>query len=431
MKRVLGVQILVGIFLLSFIGLSNAAGKWGSLNLLKNVSSGKVDDGFIIRLEFEELVDEFREPVFFEKSIQIDFPLSYIKPAKKYFPADSFATSRVFAAQFKPDTLRIRFLKKDSSVDMGDRFHLVRQGRFLIIRIDEPETLFKAESAATVKKWSAPDDKLMSEDELASFLEKASAKIRVREIERVKELKKIENKSTESGKVEKAFEVKVTRAGMGVEPIVNQIKKAALKNAPDDKEPETRNTINDRSEAKENRGFSLKDSRPTGKPVELIPSGLKMLSMLAIVIGVMFLLFFGFKKYVLKNTMFGGGQKLVNVLGSGFLAPKKNIVLVEVAGEVLVLGTSNDQITLLTNITDPEKIEEIKSVGSKGGSGLNWNMENYQQVKATSSAKKPAGQFSNYLKQFSGSEKSGKDKSLADVTAQIRRQMGKYNSARA
>ena len=73
----------------------------------------------------------------------------------------------------------------------------------------------------------------------------------------------------------------------------------------------------------------------------------------------MFLVFFGFKKYVLKNTVFGGGNKLVHVLGTWFLGPKKNIVLVEVAGEVLVLGISQENITLLNSFTSEEKIEEI------------------------------------------------------------------------
>ena len=158
---------------------------------------------------------------------------------------------------------------------------------------------------------------------------------------------------------------------------------------------------------------------------------MKMFSMLALVLGVIFLLFFGFKKFVLKNTVFGGGEKLVNVLGTGFLGPKKNIVLVEVAGEVLVLGMSQDHIALLTSITYPEKIEEIKTAGSKGGSGLNWNQANCQSEKTGATVGKAAGQFSNYMKQFTGSQKITKEKSEAYVTSQIRQQMGRFKSASA
>ena len=129
--------------------------------------------------------------------------------------------------------------------------------------------------------------------------------------------------------------------------------------------------------------------------------------------------------------MFGGGEKLVNVLGSGFLGPKKNIVLVEVAGEVLVLGMSQDHIALLTNITDPDKIEEIKLSGGKGDSGLSWNQANRNPSKPLESSGKAAGQFLNYMKQFSGSQKVTKEKSVADVTEQIRKQMGRFKSASA
>ncbi|MDE0847710.1 MAG: flagellar biosynthetic protein FliO [Nitrospinaceae bacterium] len=429
MKRALRIELLVGIFLFSLTTLAGAYEKWDSLNLLKNVTTSKVDDGFIVRLEFEKPVGDYKGPVFLDKSVQIDFPLAFIKPAKKYFPADSSSITKVFAAQFDAETLRVRFLKKDKSDDLQDRFHLARQGRFVIVRLGQVRPVFNPKSASFVE--SRESDDLMTEDELAVFLARASAKIRAQINKKTLATTKLKKISTtaqtrETRKVEKVPDIKVVRAGMGVDPIVDRIKKAALPNSKAEKE--TQKFQNDRSKTKGNL-FSLKDSRPTGKPIELIPSSLKMFSMLAVVLGIMFLLFFGFKKYVLKNTMFGGGEKLVNVLGSGFLAPKKNIVLVEVAGEVLVLGMSQDNISLLTNITDPEKIEEIKSKGGKGGSGLNWTLGNRQAEEAKASSGK-AG-FSNYMKQFSGTEKINKGKTVADVTAQIKQQMGRFRTARA
>ena len=429
MKRALRIELLVGIFLFSLTTLAGAYEKWDSLNLLKNVTASKVDDGFIVRLEFEKPVGDYKGPVFLDKSVQIDFPLAFIKPAKKYFPADSSSITKVFAAQFDAETLRVRFLKKDKSDDLQDRFHLARQGRFVIVRLGQVRPVFNPKSASFVE--SRESDDLMTEDELAVFLARASAKIRAQKNKKTLATTKLKKISTtaqtrETRKVEKVPDIKVVRAGMGVEPIVDQIKKAALPNSKAEKE--TQKFQNDRSKTKGNL-FSLKDSRPTGKPIEFIPSSLKMFSMLAVVLGIMFLLFFGFKKYVLKNTMFGGGEKLVNVLGSGFLAPKKNIVLVEVAGEVLVLGMSQDNISLLTNITDPEKIEEIKSKGGKGGSGLNWNLGNRQAEEAKASRGK--AEFSNYMKQFSGTEKINKGKTVADVTAQIKQQMGRFRTARA
>jgi flagellar protein FliO/FliZ len=438
MKRALRIQFLVGIFLLSLATVAGASSKWDSLNRLNNVKTSKVDDGFIIRLEFEKPVSDYSEPEFFEKSVQVDFPLAFIKPAKKYFPAEGFDLTKIFAAQYNTETLRVRFLKKDGS-DIKNRFHLAKQGRFVIVRLDQFEPLSQLDSIVRGEKTTSEEttnDKLMDEDELAMFLARASEKIRIQSRQNnsdtIKPRKRetpFENKEIEP--VDQVADVKVTRAGMGVEPIVERIKKAARSDSSADKKEGEKKLKMGRSTEKKSPLFSLKDSRPTGKPIELVPSSMKMFSMLALVLGVIFLLFFGFKKFVLKNTVFGGGEKLVNVLGTGFLGPKKNIVLVEVAGEVLVLGMSQDHIALLTSITDPEKIEEIKSAGSKGGSGLNWNQANRRSEKTGAPLGNTVGQFSSYMKQFAGSKKNTKEKSVADVTNQIRQQMGRFKSASA
>ena len=66
-----------------------------------------------------------------------------------------------------------------------------------------------------------------------------------------------------------------------------------------------------------------------GGVLDPLPAAVRMLTMLSLVLGIMFVLFYVFKKFVLKNTLFGGNEKLVRVLGTGFLGPKKNIALVE------------------------------------------------------------------------------------------------------
>ena len=145
----------------------------------------------------------------------------------------------------------------------------------------------------------------------------------------------------------------------------------------------------------------------------------------SLVLGLIFLLFFVFKKFILKNTLFGGGDKLIKVLGTGYLAPKKNITLVEVAGEVLVLGISNDTISLLANIRDEEKIDRIKN--AKEGVGSRGSLSGVGPSGSTAPQSIIQG-FSKYLKQFSGKEES-KDESMAAVTDQIRRNLGRIKTA--
>jgi flagellar protein FliO/FliZ len=166
------------------------------------------------------------------------------------------------------------------------------------------------------------------------------------------------------------------------------------------------------------------------KPAGLMPSAFKMMMTLSVVLGLIYLLFFGFKKYVLKNTVFGGGGKLIQVVSTNYLAPKKNISLVEVAGEILVLGISDQNISLLTSIREPGRIEDIKKAQGDNAGNPAWQQGIPEEVVgkvslATSNAK---NLFSKYLKEFSGAE-SNKQASVAAVTEKIRRHMGKVRPA--
>ena len=85
MKRALRIQFLVGIFLFALTTLAGASSKWDSLNLLKNVKASKVDDGLIVRLEFEKPVSDYSEPEFFDKK-------NILKKFHKKYPKGMFRT---------------------------------------------------------------------------------------------------------------------------------------------------------------------------------------------------------------------------------------------------------------------------------------------------------------------------------------------------
>ncbi|MBI5893160.1 MAG: flagellar type III secretion system pore protein FliP [Deltaproteobacteria bacterium] len=65
-------------------------------------------------------------------------------------------------------------------------------------------------------------------------------------------------------------------------------------------------------------------------------------------------------RFLLKDRVSGGG-KVINVLTTGSLGPKKTIAVVDVAGEVLVLGITPSQITFLSKIEDEETLDKIRS----------------------------------------------------------------------
>ena len=162
--------------------------------------------------------------------------------------------------------------------------------------------------------------------------------------------------------------------------------------------------------------------------------------MLAIVLSLMLTLFYIFKKFVLKNTPFGSGESIVKVLGTGFIAPRKHIALVEVAGQILALGVSKDNISFLTEIDNPDMIEKIKSPETKNiAKNLSKKFQIKKKIKPAPNVKKEESAnlsesaFNKYMKDFDdeqpGIKSEKKEDSVAAVTQQIRERMGKARIA--
>jgi len=62
----------------------------------------------------------------------------------------------------------------------------------------------------------------------------------------------------------------------------------------------------------------------------------------------------------LKRDSGGRSRQLIKVIANQYIGVKKNIALVEVPGSILVVGVSNDKISMLTKIEDKTIIEAIQ-----------------------------------------------------------------------
>ncbi|MBI5587528.1 MAG: flagellar biosynthetic protein FliO [Deltaproteobacteria bacterium] len=68
-------------------------------------------------------------------------------------------------------------------------------------------------------------------------------------------------------------------------------------------------------------------------------------------------------KYYMNRSGKGGSSRAsspVKVLNTFFLGQKKNLTIVEVAGEVMVLGVTPTTVTFLAKIEKKESLEELK-----------------------------------------------------------------------
>ena len=382
-----------------------------NMNRLENVDTQFTEDELTIKFYFKKPLVHLRKPIFFEKSIQVDFPLAYSQPAKQFLKTGDSQISQIYVSQFNSRTMRVRFiLGKNEEGDYKNKFHMERDGDSLIVRVERDET-----------------------DILGQLLARTTEKI---------------NEKRQTNKLNKFNDINIEeKREVKSQPILSDAKKTTPSNSDDlkldstkkiktasyNKRPKWKTANNRTGESsssikKTSFGLHRPDDKKNSEPVSLLSSGLRMVTTLSLVLGLIFLLFFGFKKYVLKNTAFGGG-KLVQVLSTNFLAPKKNIALVEVAGEILVLGVSDQSISLLTSIREPDRIEEIKNAHGDNSHGADWEqgVPKNSAGRTSLASSNAANMFSKYLKQFSGSG-SSKQASVDAVTEKIRRNMGKLRA---
>ena len=96
---------------------------------------------------------------------------------------------------------------------------------------------------------------------------------------------------------------------------------------------------------------------------EAFSNAFQMLIALGIVLGGLLLLFWVAKRYLKKNPG-GSNQQLIKVIANQYVGIKKNIALIQVPGSVLVVGLTNDNISLLTKIEDQQILETIRPENS-------------------------------------------------------------------
>ena len=91
---------------------------------------------------------------------------------------------------------------------------------------------------------------------------------------------------------------------------------------------------------------------------DLAAAAIKMAMALAVVLAMVWVI----SRVARKVMPIAGGTgsgKLIRVVENQYLGIKKNITMVQVPGEILVLGVTADKIQLLTRLDDPEILKGI------------------------------------------------------------------------
>jgi flagellar biosynthetic protein FliO len=106
---------------------------------------------------------------------------------------------------------------------------------------------------------------------------------------------------------------------------------------------------------------------------ELFSSFLKIVSALAVTVGVLIVTAYLFKRAMKRGRGEINNRELIRILSSQYLGPKSSIMLVDVLGRVIVIGISSGTISLLTEIMDPGSLEHLKDIQGQKDKGASFS----------------------------------------------------------
>ncbi|ANA39346.1 flagellar biosynthetic protein FliO [Geobacter anodireducens] len=91
----------------------------------------------------------------------------------------------------------------------------------------------------------------------------------------------------------------------------------------------------------------------------------QMLASLALVLGLIYLAYYAANRWFRPGVHGKGTERHIRLVETRYLAPKKSLVLVEVGGEFLLLGSSGDNLSFIKQIDILEEIEVLDETAGR------------------------------------------------------------------
>lgn len=264
-----------------------------------------------IKLVFDQRVKKDEVTLdFINEIVQLSIQHVSIYPAK-IIPLNGKLVKKVFAYQYSPQVIRCRLSLGEKVEKYRNHVHLIYAGKNLLVRFDDISNSQRQEAKAQAEK--------------------------------AEKTEKIE-KSEKAEKTEKA-EVQVSEA-----ELLNKVLQGG-KAAQHNSEVST--------------GFEKHAQQHTVRKNDGMWAILKTLGALG-VLGLVVMFVTKKRKFLTPLTQFveknlKKDKKLIQVVGKYYLEPKKSLVLVRVGGRLLLLGSSHESISLITEMPEgvrPEKEEK-------------------------------------------------------------------------
>ena len=323
-----------------------------SQNYLQNLKVYKNPDELRVVMDFLSPIKA--EPVlsFYEKSVQFDMPDTYIHPAKRVFEVGDEFLKYVYALQHSKDKVRMRLLVSQSGISLKDRLSVLRDDKNLIIVIKKAAAAKGQETAAIKSKIK----NIKSEINIAGS--QKDLEMRSQELGEGELKLQMQNIVSEPDTQQSKADINNPEGIKAVEGKIEEVK-------PQLTTPDSENQTSNIETKGAGSGY-LKYQEPLPvEPPDMSSAIFKTITALAIVLAAVLLISYIAKKVLKKNDIVFGKDKLIRVLGTSYIGVKKAITLLDVAGEVLVIGVTNNNITMLTKLESEDAKSKLLNSNSK------------------------------------------------------------------
>jgi flagellar biosynthetic protein FliO len=96
------------------------------------------------------------------------------------------------------------------------------------------------------------------------------------------------------------------------------------------------------------------------EPVSFASSFLSMVSALAVILGLLFGAVYFLKKFFPDSASRFSDNKIINIISARYVNRRTSIMVVEVLGKVVVIGSSENQLSYITEISDEKVLDRLE-----------------------------------------------------------------------
>jgi len=356
-----------------FLILAAFTALWGSsASATSTLKQVQVSNGSQVDLLFDSKISKSQvKTEYFNDIIQVILTDTSVYPAK-ISSVSGGDLLKIFAYQYAPKLVRCRLTVKGKAESFKDRIQLVANGKILTIRVDGDvasvdKVAMPAAQAVRAKAGPAHDSgQSADESEESALLDRV---LRAPAPPTVAPKAAQEQAAAESAK----SKANAPTAGASADfSSSDSVTTESHHGSKDGSLPETNaERFTDRNKSVHNMAGG-----------KALPSLFSALWKLALVTGLFCLLAFAAKKWlnsgrdrksrvlgaIGKFTKTGMARKgkMIEVISTHYLGPKKSIAVVRVAQATLVLGITNESINLITRLSDSAEVDsELEALAAE------------------------------------------------------------------